>query len=309
MDVDLRKLRYFLAVAEELHFGRAADRLHIAQPVLSRQIRVLEGELGTELFLRDRRGTVLTPAGEQLVEEAGLLLANADALLRRVRAAGEGVTRFTIGFMPGITLTPVIRQLREHHPALDVRMLRTGWHDQVDVLHDARADVGIVRLPIDPAGLEIRPLYTEPRLAVVAKAHRLAGKEAIRVADLAADHLLQDPDAVPEWRDVAVELRTGERHPVPAISSVEEKLELVAGGQGIAVIPASTANFYTRPDIEAIPVEDLGPNQVAAAWPTGRTTALVQEFADAAAALLPGQGAHANHPAADGASSTGRPAT
>jgi hypothetical protein len=116
MDVDLRKLRYFLAVAEELHFGRAAERLHIAQPVLSRQIRALEHELGTELFTRDRRSTVLTPAGEQLVHEAEALLANAAALLRRVRAAGEGVTRFTIGFMPGITLTPVVRRLREQPP-------------------------------------------------------------------------------------------------------------------------------------------------------------------------------------------------
>jgi DNA-binding transcriptional LysR family regulator len=285
MDVDLRKLRYFLAVAEELHFGRAAERLHIAQPVLSRQIRVLEGELGAELFMRDRRHTVLTPAGEQLLRDAGPLLASADALLRRVRAAGEGVTRFTIGFMPGITLTPVVRVLRERHPGLDVRMLRTGWHDQVEVLHDARADVGIVRLPIDPAGLEIRPLYTEPRLAVVAATHRLAGKQSIHVADLAADHLLQDPDAVPEWRDIALELRAGERRPVPQIHSVEEKLELVAGGQGIAVIPQSTANFYTRPDVEAIPIEDLSPNHVAAAWPTGRTTALIREFVVAAAAL------------------------
>jgi DNA-binding transcriptional LysR family regulator len=286
MDVDLRKLRYFLAVAEELHFGRAAERLHIAQPVLSRQIRVLEGELGAELFMRDRRHTVLTPAGEQLLHEAGPLLASADALLRRVRAAGEGVTRFTIGFMPGITLTPVVRLLRERHAGLDVRMLRTGWHDQVEVLHDARADIGIVRLPIDPAGLEVRPLYTEPRLAVVASTHRLAGKQSIHVADLAADHLLQDPDAVPEWRDIAVELRSGERRPVPQINSVEEKLELVAGGQGIAVIPQSTANFYTRPDVEAIPIEDLGPNHVAAAWPTGRTTPLIREFVEAATTLL-----------------------
>jgi DNA-binding transcriptional LysR family regulator len=286
MDVDLRKLRYFLAVAEELHFGRAAARLHIAQPVLSRQIRVLEGELGAELFMRDRRHTVLTPAGEQLLHEAGPLLASADALLRRVRAAGEGVTRFTIGFMPGITLTPVVRLLRERHSGLDVRMLRTGWHDQVEVLHDARADIGIVRLPIDPAGLEVRPLYTEPRLAVVASTHRLAGKQSIHVADLAADHLLQDPDAVPEWRDIAVELRSGERRPVPQINSVEEKLELVAGGQGIAVIPQSTANFYTRPDVEAIPIEDLGPNHVAAAWPTGRTTPLIREFVEAATTLL-----------------------
>ncbi|WP_405993473.1 LysR family transcriptional regulator [Streptomyces sp. NBC_00986] len=289
MDVDLRKLRYFLAVAEELHFGRAAERLHITQPVLSRQIRVLESELGVDVFMRDRRSTVLTPAGEQLLHDAGPLLASADALLRRARAAGESVTRFTIGFMPGITLTPVTRLLRERHPGLDVRMLRTGWHDQVEVLHDARADVGIVRLPIDPAGLEIRPLYTEPRLVMVASSHPLAGKESVRVADLAADHLLQDPDAVPEWRDIAVELRTGERRPVAAIHSVEEKLELVAGGQGIAVIPESTANFYTRPDVEAIRVEDLGPNHVAVAWPAGRTTGLVQEFVDAATALLPEQ--------------------
>ncbi len=304
MDVDLRKLRYFLAVAEELHFGRAAERLHITQPVLSRQIRVLESELGVDVFMRDRRSTVLTPAGEQLVHDAGPLLASADALLRRVRAAGESATRFTIGFMPGITLTPVVRLLRERHLGLDVRMLRTGWHDQVEVLHDARADVGIVRLPIDPAGLEIRPLYTEPRLVMVASSHRLAGKETVRVADLAADHLLQDPDAVPEWRDIAVELRTSERRPVPAIHSVEEKLELVAGGQGIAVIPASTANFYTRPDIEAIPVEDLGPNHVAAAWPTGRTTGLVQEFIDAATALLPEQEARASR-LATGAGASG----
>jgi len=289
MDVDLRKLRYFLAVAEELHFGRAAERLHIAQPVLSRQIRALESELGAELFVRDRRRTELTPAGEQLLHETRPLLASADALLRRVRAAGEGVTRFTIGFMPGITVTPVVRRLRERHPGLDVRMLRTGWHDQVEVLHDARAEVGIVRLPIDPAGLEIRPLFTEPRVVVVAAAHRLAGKEAVQVADLAADHLLQDPDAVPEWRDIALELRSGERRPVPAIHSVEEKLELVAGGQGIAVIPASTANFYTRPGIEVIPVEDLGPGHVAAAWPIGQTTGLVQEFVEAATALLPEQ--------------------
>ncbi|WP_280314050.1 NYN domain-containing protein [Nocardia wallacei] len=98
---------------------------------------------------------------------------------------------------------------------------------------------------------------------------------------------LQDPDAVPEWRDVAVELRAGTHRSVPEIHSVEEKLELVGGGEGIAVIPASTAGFYTRPDVEVLPIEDLGPNQVAAAWPAARATALVREFAEAAADLLP----------------------
>ena len=287
MDADLRKLRYFVAVAEALHYGRAAQALHIAQPVLSRQIRALEAELHTQLFHRDRRGTELTPAGEQLLVDAKPLLANADAVLRRVRAAGAGITRLTIGFMPGITLTPVARLLRDRHPDLDVRLLRTGWHDQVEVLLDGRADVGIVRLPIDRTGLAVSPLYTEPRVAVVSSAHRLAGKETVLIADLAADHLLQDPDAVPEWRDVAVELRTGERRPITETHSVEEKLELVAGEQGIAVIPASTADFYTRSDVEVIPVEDLGPNHVAVAWPAERNSALIQEFVAAATALLP----------------------
>ena len=287
MDVDLRRLRYFVAVAEELHFGRAADRLHIAQPVLSRQIRVLEGELRTELFSRNRRGTTLTPAGEQLLADAGDLLASAEALVRRLRAAAEGARRLTIGFMPGITLTPVVRLLRARHPGLDVRMLRTGWHDQVAVLRDGRADVGIVRLPIDRTGLAVVPLYTEPRVAVVASGHRLAGKNSVRIADLAEDHLLLDPDAVPECRDVAVELRTGTHRGVPVIHSVEEKLELVAAGEGIAIIPASTADFYTRTGVEVLPVEDLGPNHVAAAWPAARGGVIVREFADAAAGLLP----------------------
>ena len=287
MDVDSRKLRYFVAVAEELHFGRAAQRLHIAQPALSRQIRVLESELGAALFERDRRGTVLTSAGEALLGDAKSFLVQAEALVRRVRAAGEGVDRFTIGFMPGITLTPVIALLRARHPGLDVRMLRTDWFDQVAVLHDARADVGIVRLPIDQAGIALARLYSEPRVAVVAASHRLAGKEKVRITDFAADHLLQDPDAVPEWRDIAVELRAGERRPVPVIRSVEEKLELVAGGEGFAVVPLSTAAFYTRADVSVVPVEDLDRNQVAAAWTSGRDTPLVREFVAAANALPP----------------------
>src|ERR1700679_235385 len=97
VDLDLRKVRYFVAVAEELHFGRAAQRLHIAQPVLSRQIRALEAELGAQLFERDRRHTELTASGQQLLQEARPLLANADGLRQRV---GRAPDTFTVGFMP-----------------------------------------------------------------------------------------------------------------------------------------------------------------------------------------------------------------
>ncbi|MFI6080440.1 LysR family transcriptional regulator [Streptomyces sp. NPDC051217] len=104
MDVDPRKLRYFAVVAEELHFGRAAERLHITQPVLSRQIRALEHELRARLFDRNKQSTELTAAGHQLLEDAGPLLASAQALTLRVQRAAHGASAFTVGFMPGITV-------------------------------------------------------------------------------------------------------------------------------------------------------------------------------------------------------------
>ncbi len=140
---------------QELHFGRAAGRLHIAQPVLSRQIRSLEDELGAEVFDRSRRGTLLTPAGKQLLEDAVPLLASAEALVRRVKSAAQGTQSLTVGFMPGITVTPATIAFTAHHPDVNVRLLRTTWEDQVAVLLDGRADIGVVRLPIDRQGLKV----------------------------------------------------------------------------------------------------------------------------------------------------------
>lgn len=286
MDLDLRKLRYFVAVAEELHFGRAAERLHIAQPVLSRQIRSLEDDLGAEVFDRGRRGTRLTPAGEQLLEDAVPLLASARALARRVKAAAQDTPTLVVGFMPGITLTPATAAFAARHPDVSVRLLRTTWADQVEVLLDGRADIGVVRLPIDAHGLQVRPIFHEPRVVMLPVGHRLAGRTSLTVRDLAGEHLLQDPDAVPEWREVAVEMRDGARPATPVVHQVEEKLELVASGAGVCVLPMSTAAFYTRPDVVPLPVEDLGPNEVALAWVPTRRSPLVRDFADAATQTL-----------------------
>ncbi|MGW0762459.1 LysR family transcriptional regulator [Streptomyces sp. NPDC002814] len=286
MDLDLRKLRYFVAVAEELNFGRAAERLHIAQPALSRQIRALEEELKVELFLRDRRGTTLTAAGEQLLEDAPSLLAGSGALLRRVRSAAEGSRTFTIGFMPGITVTPAVVALTARHPGVNVRLLRTSWDNQVEVLRDGRADVSIVRLPIDQQGLRVRSLFREPRVVVLPAGHHLADRQSVTIEDLAAEHLLQDPDAVPEWRDVALEMREGNRTEVPPIYQVEEKLELVAAEAGVCVIPLSTARFYTRPDVIPVPIDDIGPNHVCLAWMATRRSALIRDFVEVASDAL-----------------------
>jgi DNA-binding transcriptional LysR family regulator len=282
-DVDLRKLRYFVAVAERLHFGRAAEALHIAQPVLSRQIRALEDELKAQLFVRDKRATELTPAGRQLLADAGPLLASADALRRRVTRAARGPGSFTIGFMPGLIVTEAVRALASHHPQLAVGVLRTSWDDQTAVLHDGRADVSYIRLPADQSGLQIRALLAEPRVAVLPAGHRLAGKGTISIADLADEHLLQDPGAVPEWRDIATEMRTRSRRSAPVFRTVEEKLEHVAAGHGIVLLPLSTAVFYTRPGVAYCHVSDIPPSQVCLAWDASRRSRPIQDFAAIAA--------------------------
>jgi len=284
VDVDLRKVRYFVAVAEQLNFGRAAEALHIAQPVLSRQIRALENELKAQLFVRDKRTTELTEAGHQLLADARPLLANADALRRRVGRAARGTDTFTVAFMPGLIVTAAVRALVARHPGLNVEVMRTGYDDQTDVIHDGRADVSYVRLPIDRRGLRVRPLTAEPRVVVLPADHRLAGKDGVEIADLAEEHLLQNPDLVPEWRDLAEEVRSGRRRAEPvaaaaAVHTVEEKLERVAAGRGFVVFPLSTATFYTRPDIVHVAVSDIGPSQVCLAWESSRRSPLITEFA------------------------------
>ena len=281
MDLDLRKVRYFVAVAEHRHFGRAAEALYIAQPVLSRQIRALEQELGAVLFVRDSRGTELSAAGEQLLADAPALLGGAAAVQRRVARAGRGERALAVGFMPGVVVTPAVRAFGQAHPDVVVNVVRTGWDDQVATLLDGRVDVGYVRLPLDRTGLHVEQLSTEPRVAALPAGHRLAGKDRLQLADLAGDHLLQDPDAVPEWRDLGVD--GGARHRLPAMRTVEEKLEHVAAGSGFVVLPASTARAYPRPDVAVVEVADLAATVVALAWQTGRRDPLVRSFAEIAA--------------------------
>lgn len=284
MDLDLRKLRYFQAVAAELHFGRAAEALHVAQPVLSRQIRALEDELRVQLFDRDRRGTQLTAAGKQLLTDVGPLLDAAEAVRRRVGRAAHA-RRFVVGFMPGLIVTGPVRALQSAHDDLDVAVLRTDWDSQVASILDGRVDVGYLRMPVDTSGLRTKPLFAEPRVVVLPEGHLLAGKERVSITDLAEDHLLQDPDAVPEWRDIASELRNRHaRHPSSGPKSVEEKLESVAAGRGIAVLPESTAKFYQRTDISVAVITDIGPNEVCLAWDATRRSPLIAEFVSLALA-------------------------
>ncbi len=278
MDLDLRKLRYFLAVADRLHFGRAAEELHIAQPALSRQVRALEQDLGASLFTRDRHSVVLTDAGRQLLADAGPLLASADAIRRRVTTAASGSRRLVVGFRTGIPVIPAAQAFKARHPDVVVDVQRIEWDDQATMLLDGRIDVGYVRLPIDETGLRVTPLYAEPLMVVLPADHRLAGKEEVTESDLAGEPLVwhADPSTHPTRRP----------HPDSGlrVRGVEEKLEHVAAGRGISFVGRSETVFYSRPDICYVSIPELAPDQVCLAMAASRTSPLADDFFTAARA-------------------------
>ncbi|MQY20655.1 Hca operon transcriptional activator HcaR [Nocardia sp. RB20] len=281
MDLDLRKLRYFVAVAERLHFGRAAEDLHIAQPVLSRQIRSLEKDLGASLFVRDSHGVVLTDAGKQLLDDARPLLASAHAVRGRVAVAARGSRRLVVGFRMGIVVTSAVRAFGLEHPDVIVDVQRLEWDDQAQMVLDGTVDVAYVRLPIDATGLRVIPLFTEPRVVVLPADHRLAGKDQVTESDLAGEPLIWhvDPHTQPT------------RHPHPTsghfVRGVEEKLEHVAAGRGISFLPHSATAFYSRPDISYVPIPELPPDQACLAVAESRKSLLVEDFLTAARITAP----------------------
>lgn len=239
MDLDLRKLRYFAAVAEHQHFGRAAEQLYIAQPVLSRQVRALERELGCSLLERTTRSVRLTPAGRSLQEEARRLLASADAAVRRVHEVDRGVERLAVAFAPGLRVSEAVRAFGAVRPEVGIELIHLAWREQDAPLRDGRADVGYLRRPFDDAGLRVVPVGWDPKVVVLPRAHRLARRRSLHLADLAGEPVI-DPAT-------------------QRVASVEEKFELVAAGHGIAVVPASAAGAYPRPDLVRRPLADATP--------------------------------------------------
>jgi DNA-binding transcriptional LysR family regulator len=276
VDLDLRKLRYFVTVADRLHFGRAAEELHIAQPVLSRQIRALEDDLGVPLFTRDRHGVELTDAGRQLLADAGPLIASTHAVRRRVSAAASGPRRLTVGFRAGIPVIPAARAFEKRHPDVLVDVRRIDGDDQAAMLLDGRIDIGYVRLPIDEAGLRIIPLYTEPRVVALPAGHRFAGKDEVAETDLAGEMLVWhgDPSTQPTQR------------PLPnagyPVRGVHETLEHVAAGRGISFLARSASVFYSHPDVVYVPIPELAPDQVCLAVAASTTSPMVGDFVAAA---------------------------
>lgn len=260
----MRKLRYFVAVAEELNFGRAAKLLHIAQPVLSRQIRALEDELGVRLLVRDTRGAALTDAGSQLLQDARFLLAESKALRERLFRVNTPARVVRVGVMPGLLATAAVRTFESAHPAYRAEVVPIGATEQLEAVRTRTLDVVYAREPVDHRGLGTAALLEEPRDALLPADDPLARRPSVRLAELASHHPLQDPAVVPEWFAVATPERR--RATFRAASSMEEKLERVAAHEGFAILPRSATAFYRRPDVCVVPIEDIPPGRVTLIW-------------------------------------------
>jgi DNA-binding transcriptional LysR family regulator len=188
---------------------------------------------------------------------------------------------FSIAFVAGVTPTKWTRIWGQRRPETPLTVFRTEMPEQVAVLRDERAAVSLVRLPIDEPGLSVITLYNEIPVVVLPKGHDLdvaGATEPVSVGDLADEHLLQDPDEVPAWRDLASEIADGSRRALPPMRDMDEVMEQVAAGVGIVVVPHSIARLYGRKDVVSRAVAGVPDTQIALAWPTNATTDLVEEF-------------------------------
>jgi DNA-binding transcriptional LysR family regulator len=294
-DPEMRLLRYFVTVAEERHFGRAAERLHIAQPPLSQQIQKLERQLGVDLIDRSRRPIELTDAGTALLGEARLALTHGERAFAAARRAATGhLGHLHIGALQAAVdgvLSYVMRAHRRDYPDVKLELTELDTTEQVAQLVEHRLDVGFLRGPVDEPSLTIQTLIEDPLAAVVSEDDALAEHERIAPALLGDQPIiLWTRGAAPTtYADVVALFRLHEIQPpiVDESPRIQTILALVASGAGIALLPTSFINL-SRKGVRFIPLHGPLPHRpLALAWRTTNQSPSVRCFLDVATQTSP----------------------
>ncbi|WP_208614623.1 LysR family transcriptional regulator [Streptomyces regalis] len=275
MDVHVRDLRYFVTVAEELHFTRAAERLYVSQPALSKQVRALERQLGVELFRRDPHGVTLTGAGTALLPHARQVLdawTEGSAAVESARAAARSTLVVGMSTSPGRGgLLPAIRsRFTSAHPEAVIRLRQVSWEDPTAGLADGEADVAFVWLPLpDAERYEWTVVAEEPRLVALPDTHPLAVRTEVDFADLADEPFLALPATAGPLRDywLALDERGGRPPRIGAeIASTEETYEALVAGLGVCLVAAGNAPLISLGGVVTRRVRGLSPSRYALAW-------------------------------------------
>jgi DNA-binding transcriptional LysR family regulator len=294
-NIELRELRIFLALADELHFGRTAERLGISQPGVSEAVRVLENRLGVKVFERTSRQVRLTPAGEDLKRKlAPTLSALEQTLAQTSDLAGEIGGLLRIGFVlttEGPALSRLVAAFRARYPACEVRLQEVETFDAYRALRHGDVDVLCNWLAVDEpdltAGLAFA--YYERALAV-APSHRLAAKTTVSIEDLAEEQVALFPPSTPSGvYDLLVPPRTPSGRPIPRsqpIRTINEILSFVASGR-IVHPTSSTVPIFDRDDVVLVPIGDLPPLPLGLVWCTSRESPRIRALDETARAMKP----------------------
>ncbi|MCA1220917.1 LysR family transcriptional regulator [Streptomyces sp. 8L] len=273
VELETRELEYVVALADELHFGRAADRLSIAQPALSKAIRRIESRLGVPLFVRSSRHVELTPSGEALQEHGRHALNAVGAAVRNARRAADTQAHLRLVLKPGGDaglLSPILAAYARRPDARRVDILFSGPADRTDFLREGRADAGLLYVPFDDLdGLAHETLHVEDRVAIVPSGHRLAGRASVRLADL-------EGETLPHWKGVPGGDGTG-----PEVNDVVQLFHMITVSRMIGVLPRSLVE-PVPPGLVAVPVTDTPPSRLVLAWNEQDRRPLLASFVAAA---------------------------
>jgi DNA-binding transcriptional LysR family regulator len=294
MDVNLRRLRYFVAVADKGHFGRAADSVHLSPTALSEQIRKLEAEFDVKLFDRNPRGAQLTSIGADLAAKARAVLVQTrhlTELLAQHRLSGGGSLRLGFVTLAAGSATPrLIEQLKADNPDLGLELVHLSYARQVDAVVEGDVDASIARGPIECGeDLCLDPLGSEPRMIMVSTRHVLARRRSVTRQDLAREPRVTT-DGVPEsWRrwwslDPNPD---GSTPPYgPLVHSLDEQIEVAASGIALSIVPATAASVYRRNDVRFIPICDAEPSQIFICSLAGNASPALARLRSSCARLL-----------------------
>ncbi|MBA2781182.1 LysR family transcriptional regulator [Billgrantia kenyensis] len=263
MALTFRQLRYFLVLAEELHFGRGAQRLHISQPPLSASLRQLEEELGVQLLVRSSKHVALTTAGEAFQRQARRLLEDLEesrTLVRRIADGASGVLR--VGFTPAMLfrrLPQALQALQAAHPGIEIQLLERNSADQVQGLEAGQLDIGFIHAMPLPETLATLTLADEPFLACLPRHHPLASRSSLSLRDLAGEPLVMfRRDLSPHYYDrilglfLVANLKPTITHEVSQWLTI---VALIAHGMGVALVPASLAGTHFS-NVVFLPLSD-----------------------------------------------------
>ncbi|BAY84504.1 LysR family transcriptional regulator [Calothrix parasitica NIES-267] len=284
--IELRHLHYFIAVAEELHFSRAAERLHISQPPLSQQIRALEEQLGVKLFERTKRQVQLTEAGTVFLERSYLVLEQLEQAIEVTQRIGRGeVGRLAIAFVDSATYTvlpDILGVFREQFPAVELRLHEMTTAQQIQALHLKQVDIGIVRSAIREPGLSVECLLQESLLLALPQNHPLSAQTKVSLCALVDESFILFPAKLgPVFYEQIINMCQQARfRPKVAQEAVQMQtiIGLVAAGLGIAFVPTSMQNF-PRSGVVYRPLQEQTPSSgLYLAWREHDSSPVIRAF-------------------------------